>query len=74
MGGAGRVKGFGAQRARKGLDHGRGEGLENPTCLWRLFVSFAAQAAAHESGANRYVRDLTCQERNLYGIEPRCDE
>ncbi len=23
---------------------------------------------------NRYVRDLTCQERELYRIEPLCEE
>jgi len=25
-------------------------------------------------GANRYVRELTCDERELYRIEPLCEE
>ncbi len=37
--------------------------------LWRLYN---AQELVQWASDNRYLRDLTCPERNLYGIEPYC--
>ena len=48
-------------------------GPNNSAILWRLDLPSEVQELREWIAENRYVRDLSCEERVTYSIEPQCE-
>ena len=48
-------------------------GPNNSAILWRLDLPSEVQELREWIAENRYVRDLSCEERVTYSIDPQCD-
>jgi WD40 repeat protein len=49
-------------------------GTNGAAILWRLDLPSSLDEVREWIAANRYVRELTCEERETYRIEPLCEE
>ena len=48
-------------------------GTQTSTILWNLNLPVEPNEVIAWIAANRYTRELTCEERATYSIEPLCD-
>ena len=53
--------------------YGISPGTNNTAILWNLDLPVEPDEVITWIAANRYARELTCEERATYSIEPLCD-